>query len=147
MINTARWLVFIKTAAMICFLVVFDRALSAGWDVGKVVILFVCAAVFLLLFLVTQVKSGIWQLVHTPSTKLDERELDLTREALRYAYGWFTVIVLCLLLSVSVFEVMLEVLERSGILLFAFLLVIAHSLPGDVMVWRAGMPVAEDGRE
>ena len=73
--------------------------------------------------------TRIWQFIHMPVSKLDERELHVTSHALRYAYGIFTVIALVTFYLYSLAELQVSVILAGGMLYFA------HILPASIIAW------------
>ena len=87
-------------------------------------------------FVRVHLKSGLWKLTHAAADRLDERELQVTHNALGKAYGGFTVVCLTLLLVHAV-------LFRLGpgpdfeitVPLAVSLIYLAHTLPGAILGW------------
>ncbi len=85
-------------------------------------------------FVIVQVRTGLWKLVHSRPDSMDERELQNVFVALRYAYGIFAVICLAVLFAQVLFLdftdlVFIDVLLASSLLYFA------HSLPASILAW------------
>jgi len=97
------------------------------------IILQIAGIVSLIVFIVsivfTFIKTGLWKFTHKSLNKLDEREIALTGKSLRYAYGIFTVFLLLLLFSFSIFD------KHLSIVLVASLIIFAHLLPASVIAW------------
>jgi len=85
--------------------------------------------IFIVSFIVTFIKTGLWGFIHKPLKKLDEREIAVTSKSLRYAYGIFTVVVLGLLLSIAVTNMQIDVVLVASLILFA------HILPAAIIAW------------
>jgi hypothetical protein len=85
--------------------------------------------VFIVSIVFTFIKTGLWKFTHKSLNKLDEREIALTGKSLRYAYGIFTVFLLLLLFSFSIFD------KHLSIVLVASLIIFAHLLPASVIAW------------
>ena len=79
-------------------------------------------------------RTGLWSLTHTRVENLDERQVMVTREALRYSYVIFAPCSLGLMFAAAVaadqdfhiFDVMLP----------AGLLYLSHILPAIILAWR-----------
>jgi len=84
---------------------------------------------FLVSFIVTFIKTGLWGFIHKPLKKLDEREIAVTSKSLRYAYSIFTVVVLFILLSIAITNLQVDVVLVASLILFA------HILPASVIAW------------
>ena len=85
--------------------------------------------IFLVSFIVTFIKTGLWGFIHKPLKKLDEREIALTSKSLRYAYSIFTVVTLFLLLSFAITQTQIDVVLVASLILFA------HILPASYIAW------------
>lgn len=89
-----------------------------------------------LTFYRVHLQSGLWKLTHRRLEDLDERETQLTHHALRYAYAWFTVICLVLLMSHAVFYRLIPAISFViTVPLAGSLIYLAHTLPGSVLAW------------
>ena len=84
-------------------------------------------------FVIVEVRTGLWMLVHKKPDDLDERELQNVLVALRYAYGIFAVICLVVLFAQAV--VLPQEIVFVDVLLAASLLYFAHSLPASILAW------------
>ena len=84
---------------------------------------------FLVSFIVTFIKTGLWGFIHKPLKKLDEREIAVTSKSLRYAYSIFTVVVLFILLSIAITNLQVDVVLVASLILFA------HILPAAIIAW------------
>ena len=83
------------------------------------------------------VKTGLWKLTHTNTDKLDERELQITYHALRYAYAWFTIICLVLLMAHAVFYRLIPGISFViTVPLAGSLIYLAHTLPASILAWQ-----------
>lgn len=94
--------------------------------------LFVVAATFFMLHW----QSGLWRLTHSRSDALDERQLEITRDALRHSYAWFSVIVLVIVLAHSVVYRLVSGMDFAiSVPLAGSLIYLAHTLPSSVLAW------------
>jgi len=85
--------------------------------------------IFVMSFIATFIKTGLWGFIHKPLKKLDEREIALTSKSLRYVYGIFTIVVLALLLSLAITQTQIDVVVVASLILFA------HILPASYIAW------------
>ena len=85
--------------------------------------------IFLVSFILTFIKTGLWAFIHKPLKKLDEREIALTSKSLRYAYAIFSVVTLFLLLSFAITQTQIDVVMVASLILFA------HLLPASIIAW------------
>ena len=132
-VTNRRLAVVVNYSAIVLFLACFCLADSIGWNVPLAALVFAAILVVLITFYGLHVRTRLWKLVHTKADKLDERELQVTREALRYAYSIFTILSLLVLLALA-----LSAQQKDSllILIFASLLYLAHTLPSSVIAWR-----------
>jgi len=85
--------------------------------------------IFIVSFIFTFIKTGLWKFTHKSLNKLDEREIALTSKSLRYAYSIFTLFLLFLLFLFSIFD------KHLSIVLVVSLIIFAHLLPASVIAW------------
>ena len=78
----------------------------------------------------TYFTTRIWQFNHMPVSKLDERELQISSHALRYAYSIFTIIALVTFYLYSLAELQVSVILAASMLYFA------HILPASIIAWN-----------
>lgn len=75
--------------------------------------------------------TKFWKMVHTSSKNLDEREMQVVLNALKYAYGIFAIICLILIYTFAIAEKQpLDVVLAGG------LLYLAHTLPAAIVGWK-----------
>jgi len=117
-------------ASLIILLILFYSAEYLGWNVIFTIGIIAMFTVFLITYIKVQVKTGLWRLVHTKIEKLDEREIQVTHESLRYSYAIFSVICLAIMLIYSVAES-----GSISVLIVAGLIYLAHTLPSSVIAW------------
>ena len=81
-------------------------------------------------------KTGLWKLTHTKTDSLDERQLQITHNALSQSYSWFTVICLVIMLVHAVFYRLVPGLNLViTVPLVGSLIYLAHTLPGSILAW------------
>lgn len=127
--------VVVNFASLLLFLIIYYAGMNLGWHAA----LLATGAVFTLTivlgsFVVVHISTGLWKLGHSHVDKLDERQTQVTHEALRSAYATFTVIALAIIglnaLTGShghyIFDVVLPV----------SLIYVAHALPASIIAWR-----------
>ncbi|MDH4156547.1 MAG: hypothetical protein OEW00_04645 [candidate division Zixibacteria bacterium] len=134
--------VVINYAAIILFLFLFYFGKYHGWNVPVTAGTIAAVVVVLISFVVLHVKTRLWKLVHTRAEKLDEREILLTLESLRRAYGIFAVTNLVVLLWIALSA---GRNDSMFILIFVSLLYLAHTLPASILAWtQSRMPAEMD---
>ncbi len=70
-------------------------------------------------------------MVHTSSKNLDEREMQVVLNALRYAYSIFAIICLIIIYAFAIAEY-----QPIDVLLAGGLLYLAHTLPAGIVGWK-----------
>jgi hypothetical protein len=108
---------------------IFEYGISGQWNDILKIIEIILIVIFIISFGFTFLKTGLWKFTHKPLEKLDEREIALISKSLRYAYVIFTIFLLLLLLSFSIFG------KPLSIVLVASLIIFAHLLPASVIAW------------
>ncbi len=120
----------VLTLLSLCSMVlIFEYCKIEQRDSSLIAIEIIPFIIFLVSFIVTFTKTGLWGFIHKPLKKLDEREIALTSMSLRYAYSIFTVVVLALLLSLALTNTPIDVVLVASLILFA------HILPASVIAW------------
>lgn len=81
-------------------------------------------------------KTGLWKLTHTKAANLDERQLQITHNALSQSYSWFTVICLLIMMVHAVLYRLIPGLNLViTVPLVGSLIYLAHTLPGSILAW------------
>jgi len=137
-INRKRFGTILNYLSLIFIVLIFEYGKTEQWDIILLITEIAVLSIFLVSFVLIYVRSGLWEFIHKPLKKLDEREIALTSKSLRYSYTVFTVILLLVLLILSIFEVSLSVV------LVAALIIFAHILPASVLVWTENRIVAQN---
>lgn len=101
-----------------------------NWPVWAIV----CGIISILLFVISFIKgylsTGLWKLSHMSDKSLDERQLQVALNALRYSYTAFTVITLIIIYGFALAEK-----GPIDVVIAACLLYLAHILPASIMGW------------
>ena len=126
-----RAAVVLNYASVVAILVLFAFGQYRGWNTPLAVATIAIAAVAMMSFLMLHVKTHLWWLVHTKADNLDERQIQLTHESLRYSYGIFAIVTLLVLLYLGITHRE----DSLSIVVFASLLYLAHTLPASVIAW------------
>ena len=85
------------------------------------------------------IKTKFWKMVHTSSKNLDEREMQVVLNALRYAYSIFTIICLIIIYAFAIAEY-----QPIDVLLAGGLLYLAHTLPAAIVGWNEKKILVDD---
>jgi hypothetical protein len=128
--------VVVNYGALVIFLICFYWAAISGLNTSLAVIGIVTFILIIFSFIFIHLKTRLWQLTHSKIEKLDERELQVTHEALRYSYGFFSVICLSIFL---VYEVIKEysnhLIDLPLMPLVAALIYLVHTFPASILAW------------
>jgi len=125
--------VIINYGCIVLFLLLFYLGKRAEWSIPILAGMVVMVLIALVSFIILHINTRLWRLVHSRPDNLDERQMMVAHESLRYSYGIFAVISLAVLLVIAVLGGWWDSLL---ILIFASLLYLAHTLPASIMAWR-----------
>jgi hypothetical protein len=128
-----RALVAVNYLSLLLFLLCYYLGVIRGWNLALQTSVLILLAVSLTSFIFVHMRTGLWRLAHAKQEELDERQIQVTHEALRYSYAIFTVS--CLL--IMGFN---AITGHSGHYMFDIVLPVsfiyfAHSLPSSVLAW------------
>lgn len=127
-----RSLVILNYASLIALLSLFHVGFSTGWSISVIVGLIASFAVTFISFIFIHIGTRLWKLVHTKIDNLDERQIHVTHESVRYSYSIFTILSLLFIM----YLVFVEQGHAPVIkLAFGSLLYLAHTLPSSIMAW------------
>jgi len=121
--------VILTYTSLICIVLIFEYSRGNQWTSFLIVFETIAFVFFLIGFVLTYLKIGLWSFIHRPLKKLDEREIALTSKSLRYAYGIFTIVILVVLLSFAVMVISVSIVLVASLILFA------HLLPASFIAW------------
>ena len=97
----------------------------------------VAALFFVISFINLFVKTKLWKFVHTKIENLDERQIQVVYQSLRYAYTIFAIVCLSFFL---IYELQKELLPGGLDLplmpIIAALIYLAHTLPASIIAWK-----------
>lgn len=127
-----RLTVIINYLSIALLLVMIYLGRSNDWSTAVIVSAAALALVMVATFIVLQVRTRLWKLVHTKVDNLDERQVLVTHESLRHSYGIFTVVSLLVLLCIALVG---GKHDSMLMLIFASLLYLAHTLPASIIAW------------
>ncbi len=127
--------VVVNFASLLLFLIIYYAGMNLGWNAALLVAgVIVTTAIALGSFVVVYVSTGLWKLGHSHIDKLDERQIQVTHEALRHAYAIFTVIALVIMGFNAVAGSHGHYI--FDVVLFVSLIYVAHVLPASIIAWR-----------
>ena len=116
------------SVALIVFFFYFGRFLD------KPIVFFLGGGFSLLIAGVTFYKTFmltyLWKMVHSKSSVLDERQLQVVLNALLYSYSVFAIVILLLIYGFALVDK-----EPINVLVAACIIYLAHTLPAAVVGW------------
>jgi len=85
-------------------------------------------------------KTRLWRLVHTSISELDERQIHVVYNSIRYSYGIFCILCLIIIYFNAIIEkINIDVLTAGS------LLYLAHILPASIIAWTEKEVLIESG--
>jgi hypothetical protein len=127
---TRRAWVVVNYASVVTFIAAFIAGEQTGWTAWIVAVIGAGLLLAAGSFIGVYWKTGLWRLVHAKDDELDERQRQITHDALRHAYSIFTVVTLLILLYVAF------TYQDWGIIVLASLIYFAHIIPASIIAWR-----------
>ena len=128
-ITNRRIGVVITLLSIVSMVLIFEYCKIEQRDSAIIAFEIIPIIIFIVSFIATFIKTGLWAFIHKPLKKLDEREIALTSKSLRYAYSIFAIVVLALLLSLAITQTPIDVVVVASLILFA------HILPASIIAW------------
>jgi hypothetical protein len=96
----------------------------------------IAIAVSIYSYVHVHIKTGLWKLVHANPDNLDERQIMVTHESLRFSYGIFSVICLSIFLASELIRQLLSIGSDFPLIpVIAVLIYLAHTLPSSIIAW------------
>lgn len=87
-------------------------------------------------FIPGHMKSGLWKLTHSRTEILDERQLQVTHNAISRSYGIFAIVCLVIMLLHAVlYRLVPGVNFIITVPLAVSLIYLAHTLPASILTW------------
>ncbi len=134
--STRRIGVVINYGWLLMFLAFFFYGKFGEWTIIAALGMAASLIVIIISFIYVFAKTGLWRLLHTEVDKLDERQVLITHESLRYSYSIFSIICLIVILASELLkEFVMHGISIPLIPVFAILLYLAHTLPASIIAW------------
>ncbi|MDP8239479.1 MAG: hypothetical protein P9X24_10350 [Candidatus Hatepunaea meridiana] len=124
--------VIVNYLSLIIVVILFYIVKHEGWHNLMITGMFAALLLTVITFITVHLKTGLWKFVHTKIEQLDEREIQVTHESLRYSYSILSVILLVIIFIMSLAATGNDVL---GPVLPTSLIYLAHTLPSSVIAW------------
>ena len=122
------WIMFnyISVALIVLFFYIGKTNKPIVFFIGGGISLLIAGATFYKVFIKTQ----LWKIVHLSKSKLDERQMQIVLNALRYSYSAFVIITLLLIYGFAIVGK-----EPVNVLVAGCLLYLAHTFPAAFIGW------------
>jgi hypothetical protein len=127
----ARFWIVINYISLALIIMSYYIGKHFNWPLITILIELVFILLFIISFTRAFIKTKLWNLVHSPEKKLDEREIQIVLNSLRISYSIFTIF--CLIIMYG-FALMAS--EPVDVLIAGTLLYMAHTLPAAVVGWN-----------
>ena len=125
-----KTVLLINFSSIIILVVVFEILKNSGQNNLLLVAEAALLAIAITSFIYAFIKTGLFKFTHTNFSKLDEREVKIIGNALRYSYSLFTIAVLVIIYLYAILENgPIDVVIAAGFLYFA------HTLPAAIILW------------
>ena len=123
--------ILLNSLSLIVGLVLFYGVKIFNWPLYFLLIEIVVLAIFLISFYKAFIITKFWKMLHTSSKNLDEREMQVVLNAIRYAYSIFAIICLFIIYAFAIAEY-----QPIDVVLAGALLYLAHALPSSIVAWN-----------
>ena len=127
-----RIAIIVNYGCLLILFALFVLGKYGDWSIPVFVGLAVVFVLAIITFVVLHARTKLWRLIHSKAEKLDERQVELTRKSLQYAYGIFAVVCLLYMLVLSLLA---GRHDSTLMLIFIILLYLAHTLPSSIIAW------------
>lgn len=111
-------------------LVIFYLGIHSDWPVVWIA----TGSIVFILFIVTSIqaffRTRLWKMTHASVTRLDERQVQVVLNAIRYSYSIFVIVCLLVVYGFAVFA-----MKAIDVVIAGSLLYLAHTLPAAVVGW------------
>ena len=99
------------------------------WTLLIFPLIFLLLSVFIWSYIKAYWLSGAWNVMHIARPEQEE-DRAIKGRVYRHAYSYFSVITICILLTISIMDISLNIVMVAGLLYFA------HALPCSIYQWR-----------
>ena len=129
--NQNRAWILLNYLSLIGGVTLFYAVKIYHWPLSFLLLEIVIFAVLLFSLFKAFIITKFWKMVHTSSKNLDEREMQVVLNAVRYAYAIFAIICLLLIYAFAIAEK-----QPIDVVLAGGLLYLAHTLPAAIIGWK-----------
>jgi len=134
--SSLRVQVILNYLSLISILVVFSEMVTQGLTKVLTASLIITTFLLVLTFVNVQSRTGLWKMTHKKVDQLDEREMQISHEALRLSYSVFSILVLFSMLSVILLSDVMAFFLNTGMVLVVSFIYVAHTLPSSILAWN-----------
>jgi len=134
--SSLRVQVILNYLSLISILVVFSEMVTQGLTKVLTASLIITTFLLVLTFVNVQSRTGLWKMTHKKVDQLDEREMQISHEALRLSYSVFSILVLFSMLSVILLSDVMTFFLNTGMVLVVSFIYVAHTLPSSILAWN-----------
>ena len=129
--NQNRVWILVNYLSLIGGMSLFYTVKNYHWPLSFLLFEIVIFGILLFSLFKAFILTKFWKMVHTSSKNLDEREMQVVLNAVKYAYGIFAIICLILIYAFAIAEK-----QPIDVLLAGGLLYLAHTLPAAIIGWK-----------
>ena len=126
-----RFWIVLNLISLVLLLMFFYLGKFSKWQIIFIIAEILSIAIFIVSLYLGFIKTKFWKLVHSKSKNLDEREMNVVLNALKYAYSIFAIICLVIIYAFAVAEY-----HPIDVVLAGGLLYLAHTLPAVIVGWN-----------
>ncbi len=130
-INQNRVWISINYLSLIIGVLLFYAVKILHWPLSYLLFEIGILGVFIVSFFKAFIIPKFWKTVHTSLENLDEREVQVVFNALRYAYSIFAIICLVIIYGFAIAKY-----QPIDVVIAGSLLYLAHSLPASIIGWN-----------
>ena len=123
--------ILLNFIVLIAGMLLFYTVKIYHWPLSYLLFEVVLLSIFLISFYKAFIVTKFWKMTHTSSKNLDEREMQVVLNALKYSYSIFTIICLFIIYGFAIAEY-----KPIDIVLAGGLLYLAHALPAAIIGWK-----------
>jgi hypothetical protein len=122
--------VALNYTSVLSLIILFVLHREFDWGIWSVALLALLLLFTIASFIIVYWKTGLWTLVHAKKESLDERQMQVTYDALQHSYAVFSVFTL-----LAIFYFAWKADDWS-MLFFGVLVYVSHILPASIIAWK-----------
>jgi hypothetical protein len=126
-----RYWIILNYLSLTAVLVFFYSGKLLQWPHLIIILEIGSLVIYIISFIRTFIRTKYWKMVHTSLKNLDEREIQVVLNGLKYSYSIFAIVCLIIIYIFAFIEY-----HPIDILFAGALLLLAHTLPAAVVGWN-----------